>query len=38
MIEGLIEMFMKKFQKYNIRVVYVLGSYLFDQYVPDSNF
>ena len=35
MIEDLIEIFIKEFQKYNIRGVCVLASWLFNQYVPD---
>ena len=37
MVEDLTEIFMKEFQNYNITGVCVLGSYLFDQYVPDSE-
>ena len=37
MIEDLIEIFIKEFQKYNMRGVCVLGSWLFNQYVPDSK-
>ena len=38
MVEDLIEIFKKDFQKYNITGVCVLGSYLFNHYIPDSNF
>ena len=37
MIEDLIEIFIKEFQKYNIRGICVLGSWFFNQYVPDSK-
>ena len=37
MIEDLIEIFIKELQKYNMRGVCVLGSWLFNQYVPDSK-
>ena len=37
MIEDLIEIFIKEFQKYNMRGICVLGSWLFNQYVPDSK-
>ena len=37
MVEGLIENFMKEFQKYNMLGICVLGSRLFNQYVPDSK-
>ena len=38
MIEDLIEIFIKEFQKYNMRGYFVLlGSWLFNQYVPDSK-
>ena len=38
MVEDLIEIFMKEFQKCKMRGVCVLGSYLFNRYVPDSEF
>ena len=38
MIEDLIGIFIKEFQKYNMRGICVLGSWLFNQYVPDSKF
>ena len=37
MVEGLIEIFIKEFQKYNVLGICVLGSWLFNQYVPDSK-
>ena len=37
MAEDLIEIFTKKFQKYNMLGICVLGSCLFNQYVPDSK-
>ena len=37
MIEDLIEIFIKAFQKYNLRGICVLGSWLFNQYIPDSK-
>ena len=37
MVEDLIEMFIKDFQKYNITGVCVLRSSLFNQYFPDSK-
>ena len=37
MIEDLIEIFIKEFQKYNMRGICVLGNWLFNQYVPDSK-
>ena len=37
MIEDLIEIFIKEFQKYNMRGICVLGSWLFNQYAPDSK-
>ena len=37
MIEDLIEIFIKEFQKYNLRGICVLGSWLFNQYNPDSK-
>ena len=37
MIEDLIEIFIKEFKKFNIRGMCVLGSWLFNQYVPDSK-
>ena len=36
-LEDLIEIFMKEFQKNNISGVCVLGNYLFNQYVPESK-
>ena len=35
MIENLIEIFIKNFQKYNITGICVIVSWLFSQYVPD---
>ena len=37
MVEDLIEIFIKEFQKYNMIDICVLGSWLFNQYVPDSK-
>ena len=37
MIEDLIEIFIKEFQKFNMRGICVLGSCLFNQYVPESK-
>ena len=37
MIEDLIEIFIKEFQKYNIGGICVLASWLFNQYVPNSK-
>ena len=37
MIEDSIEIFIKEFLKCNMRVICVLGSWLFNQYVPDSK-
>ena len=37
MIEDLTEIFNKEFQKYNLRGICVLSSWLFNQYVPDSK-
>ena len=37
MIEDLIEIIIKEFQKYNMIGICVLGSWLFNQYVPDSK-
>ena len=37
MIEDLIEIFVQEFQKYNLRGICVLGSWLFNQYVLDSK-
>ena len=37
MIQDLIEIFIKEFQKYNMRGICVLGSWLFNRYVPDSK-
>ena len=37
MMDDLIEIFIKEFQKYNMRGVCVLASWLFNQYVPDSK-
>ena len=37
MIEDLIEIFLKEFQKYNMKGICVLSSWLFNQYVPDSK-
>ena len=37
MIEDLIEIFIKEFQNYNLRGNCVLASWLFNQYVPDSE-
>ena len=37
MVEGLLEIFIKEFQKYNMIGICVLGSWLFNQYVPDSK-
>ena len=37
MIEDLIEIFIKEFKKYIMRGICVLGSWLFNQYVPDSK-
>ena len=35
MIEGLIEIFIEDFQKYNMKGICVLSSWLFNGYVPD---
>ena len=37
MVEDLREIYMKEFQKCKISIECVLGSYLFNQYVPDSK-
>ena len=37
MVEDLIEMFIKEFQKYNMLGIGVLDSWLFNQYVPNSK-
>ena len=37
MVEDLIEIFIKEFQKSNMLSICVLGSWLFNQYVPDSK-
>ena len=37
MVEDLRKIFIKEFQKYNMRGICVLGSCLFNQYVPDSK-
>ena len=37
MVQDLIEIFMKDFQNFDLRGVCVLGSYLFNHYVPDSE-
>ena len=37
MIEDLIEIFIKEFQKYNLRGICVLGSWLFNQFIPVSK-
>ena len=37
MIGYLIEIFIKENQKHNLRGICVLGSWLFNQYVPDSK-
>ena len=37
MIEDLLENVMNEFQKYNMRGICVLGSCLFNQYIPDSK-
>ena len=37
MIEDLIEIFIKEFQKYNIGGICVIFSWIFNQYVQDSK-
>ena len=37
MIEDLIEIFKREFQKYNMRGICLLSSWLFNPYVPDSK-
>ena len=37
MIEGLIEIIIKEFQKHNLRGICVLGSWLFNRYIPGSK-
>ena len=37
MVEDLIEIFIKEFQKYNMLGICVSGNWLFNQYVPDSK-
>ena len=37
MIEDLIEIFIEEFQKYNMKGICVLSSWLLNQYVPDSK-
>ena len=37
MIEDLIEVFIQEFQKYNMGGICALGSWLFNQYLPDSK-
>ena len=37
MIEDLIEIFIREFEKKNLRGICVLASWLFNQYVPDSK-